>query len=511
MQPEPAKARTRAGAIPLCAVALFVLFWEIARAAVSSITIDEANTWSAFVAPPYPAHWLAATNNHVLNSMLMRLSVALFGLGHLSVRAPALLGAAIYLCAALVLTAAVTTRTLTRLALFVCLAANPFLLDFLVAARGYSLAMAFLTAAVAIAAVPRLRPEMKYRPEFVSIAASLCLGLSFAANFAFGIVDVGAAAIICLWTLSDCPPRSSLWSRARIVAACSLPALAVALFFGAPALLHWHRDDLWFGTQSVLEMFRSVVRDSFYEPNGYLLNPYLAGFLDRWHHLIPLLLSAAVLWHVAATAVDGRSRRSDEWRRRGFVLVFLLAVLVVALGGHWALHLWWRVPLPLSRTALYSVPLATLAAGVAASLPGATRMAEASRRAAVAMLAVLACYFGCCLRLTYFKDWRFDADAKAAYFTAAYYSRTYGVTDVSANWRYVGVLEFYRHLYGAARLNEPRLEERYDLRRPLFILYYPDDQQFLKENGLKLVYQGGESGVVVAIRPGVETSPCACG
>jgi hypothetical protein len=506
--PKPGPGRP---ALLYCA-ALVVWLWETARAAVQSITIDEAHTYWAFVARPWPTHWNPAANNHVLNSMLMRLAVALFGVSHLTLRAPALLGAAIYLGSAVVLVRAIAARPVARLALFVCLAGNPFVLDFLAAARGYSLALGFLMAAVAIAAVQHLQgPGGGGSPQRSLVAASLCLGLSFAANFSFGLVDACAAAMICLWALYDRPRGRGSWEAVRMVAACGAPALGAALFFGAPALLNWPGGELWFGAQSVPDTFRSVVRDSFYEPNRFLLNPYLVGFLDRWHHLIPLLLGAAVLWHAVAALAGRRTRESGELRRAASLPVFLLAVLAAALGAHWAMHRWWHIPLPMGRTALFFVPLATLAAGAAAGLPGVSRMAQASRRAATAMLVVLACYFLCCLRLTYFKDWKFDADARAAYFTVAYYSRTYRVTDVSANWRYVAVLNFYRNLYGA-RIDEPELVEHYDMGRRMFVLYGPDDREFIEANGLKVVYRGERSGVVVAIRPEVEAAaPCPPG
>jgi len=89
----------------------------------------------------------------------------------------------------------------------------------------------------------------------------------------------------------------------------------------------------------------------------------------------------------------------------------------------------------------------------------------------------------------------------------AYYSRAYRVADVSANWRYVAVLNFYRGLYRSDRLNEPELEERYNPERSLFVLYGPDDREFIERNGLKVVYRGERSGVVVAIRPEVEAAP----
>jgi hypothetical protein len=94
--PEAAPKPGRDNPAPLYCAAAFVLLWETARAAIQSITIDEAHTYWAHVGRPWPAHWIPSANNHVLNSMLMRLAVALFGVSHLTVRAPALLGAAIY-------------------------------------------------------------------------------------------------------------------------------------------------------------------------------------------------------------------------------------------------------------------------------------------------------------------------------------------------------------------------------------------------------------------------------
>src|ERR1017187_3604883 len=57
--------------------AIFALLWAGARACVQSITIDEADTYLTWVARHDPSHWEAASNNHVLNSLLMRLFVGL--------------------------------------------------------------------------------------------------------------------------------------------------------------------------------------------------------------------------------------------------------------------------------------------------------------------------------------------------------------------------------------------------------------------------------------------------
>ena len=116
---------------------------------VQSITLDEADTYFWFVRNsdvfyPFP-------NNHVLNTLLMWVTTHAFGLSTLTARMPALLGAAIYIAAGYFLCPRITDRFSLQFSLFVCLILNPFILDFIVAARGYSLADAFLMTAIAIA------------------------------------------------------------------------------------------------------------------------------------------------------------------------------------------------------------------------------------------------------------------------------------------------------------------------------------------------------------------------
>src|SRR5260370_35398690 len=74
--------------------AIFALLWAVARACVQSITIDEADTDLVWAARHDPSHWQGASNNHILTSLLIGVLRSVFGVSHLSSRAPALLGAA---------------------------------------------------------------------------------------------------------------------------------------------------------------------------------------------------------------------------------------------------------------------------------------------------------------------------------------------------------------------------------------------------------------------------------
>jgi hypothetical protein len=58
------------------------MVWAVARAHTQAITIDEAVSYLVFVRSAQPLHWTPAANNHLLNSLLMRLSTLIFGVTH---------------------------------------------------------------------------------------------------------------------------------------------------------------------------------------------------------------------------------------------------------------------------------------------------------------------------------------------------------------------------------------------------------------------------------------------
>src|ERR1017187_3009590 len=184
----------------LISTALFALAWAVARAATQSITIDEADTYLSWVYRPGQL-WAQVSNNHILNSLCMLLSTSLFGLSEITVRLPALIGAALYVAAALYLTSLMASNRALRWALFVCLIYNPFVFDFFVAARGYSMAAAFLVWALAIPAGALIgKIEGAERSLLrACIASSLCAAVSFAANFAFAFADGAVLLAVFLW------------------------------------------------------------------------------------------------------------------------------------------------------------------------------------------------------------------------------------------------------------------------------------------------------------------------
>ena len=401
----------------------------MARACVQSIVGDEGLTYLFFVQPSWPAHWQPGANNHLLNSLWMRGFVALFGLHQITVRGPALVGAAIYIASAYALCRMISEEWKVRLPLFVCLVYNPFVFDFFVAARGYGLATAFLLAAI-VTAAGSLRTAPPRRVILACAAASSMIGLSFTANFAFAFADAAVMLTIAAWAIFSAP---GLWRK--IAVASAGPALAVIVMLPSYTLLHWPRGQLYEGGTSIGEMLGTAAQASLYQLNSMIVNPlWMAVFNRIGPFLIPLALGLAAA-HLALAVRDGKA-----WQSR--LAGAAAGAIALTIGAHSIAFHWAGLLMPRHRTALFVVPLFTVFAGAAAAIPDRSRVAQLTRRGLIAMLAVLAGYFVLCLRLTYFKEWNYIAEAKQAYAVAAYYNHTRCVQNVSAGWYYDSALDF---------------------------------------------------------------------
>jgi hypothetical protein len=84
----------------------------VARACTQSVTLDEAESYLGFAGNTWPAQWTPSSGNHVLNSLLERLATSIFPLNELTLRAPAMIGAAIYIGSAFYLCVLLTERKL---------------------------------------------------------------------------------------------------------------------------------------------------------------------------------------------------------------------------------------------------------------------------------------------------------------------------------------------------------------------------------------------------------------
>ena len=100
------------------------------------------------------------------------------------------------------------------------------------------------------------------------------------------------------------------------------------------------------------------------------------------------------------------------------------------------------------------------------------------------------------LRLLYFKEWKFDADVKST-FGALQSAR---VTEVSSDWKYIASLNFYRESSKSYSITLLPIACPYPADKHAYVLWYPEAQDFIQQQSLRIVYRGELSDIVLAIR-----------
>jgi hypothetical protein len=478
------------------------MLWTVARAAVQSLTIDEADTYLSFVHPPWPAQWTPHANNHVLNTLSMRLAIAIFGASPLTLRVPALLSAAAYIAAAYFLVRLISTRRLLQWSLFTCLVCSPFVMDYLVAARGYGMASAFLLWMLVIAARFQARdPEgRKLELRTTCVLISIAGALSVCANFSFAIAVALTGLGLFLWIGLE--HRREYW---KTLLCLILPGLAVGFFFAGSVVLAWPKGQLNWGAESLRRTVGSLVSASLFEPNRNLLNPLLHHEFVHFGTFLYPILTAFALWRLVMLLVEHELDRDREVRVPSALALICGIALLAALLCHEVLTFEYNIPLPLDRTAMWVALLFLAMAGALAAVPVQSRLARISGQLLTATLILIACYNIGCLRLTYFNEWRYDADTKNVYSVLAYYNHTYGVTRVSTNWRYVSTLNCYRLMSGRETLDEipgaPSVVDSYPAGYQAYVIFYSVDEDFVKREGLKVIYHDQFTDAAIGVRP----------
>jgi len=130
------------------ALAACTLFYVCYKAAADSFTHDESYTYTRYV---YKSFWDIITynasdvipNNHILNTLLMKIFEGVFGSSELALRLPNMLAYVAFLFCSLLWLRRFNSPWILVTG-FLALHANPFLLDFFALARGYGLSVSFL-------------------------------------------------------------------------------------------------------------------------------------------------------------------------------------------------------------------------------------------------------------------------------------------------------------------------------------------------------------------------------
>jgi len=358
---------------PLWVLALSVLVIVGIRVVIQSIVIDEGDSYVYWVSGTDRLPWTPNANNHLLNTYLIWLFTHLFGLNNVSMRLPAFVGTLLYLSATYRFCISFVSGLSLRLPLYACLILNPFMLDFFVAARGYSLAAGFLTTAVVSMCQLLVEKPDLGRRRFVQLALiSACLGLAFTANFSFAFVLLASFSVfVGIWTLAEFRnPMGNLGYYARAAAALTIPAAWIVAAIAGWTLLHWPKGELVAGSASVTEMWQTFLLFNFSELNRHVLPGYIVKTLSHWRKALPWLLVSLCLLQIVYVAA-----RWQRWRDRlaanqaALITFYLATVISLTFLLHWLAFTSAGLLLPKDRTSIYFVALCLMVVGSVASFP----------------------------------------------------------------------------------------------------------------------------------------------
>ncbi|HKF41595.1 MAG TPA: hypothetical protein VKG01_00715 [Thermoanaerobaculia bacterium] len=287
-----------------------LLLYAILRAAMLPVLFDEAFTYLSFVREPLTTllNPLGSergidANNHILNTLLVKLCVALFGTSEFVFRIPNLVALASYLLFAWMFLRRYS-RTLPPLAGFVLIGTNPFLLDLFSAARGYGLSIGLLLPALYLLAVASEQETPARERELLAF-----LLLSAAVLSSYLLVNVYAATLLVWFAMvaTRAAGRRGPGARPGEVILDTLRGAAPVLLISAallaatvPVLLALHRaGGFYWGGQTGFwrDTVGSLVVSTLYRaPYTATMAPLLLGVTGVSILAIATISCARPLW-----------------------------------------------------------------------------------------------------------------------------------------------------------------------------------------------------------------------
>ncbi len=386
----------------LACSSLVLLSYTCYRAAVVTLTFDEIWSLNAYAKASW-ANILAfkplSANNHIGNSLLMKLCLQAFGDSALSLRLPNLLAHGIFLAYAIAMARRLRQGVWVLLAFFL-LNFHPYLLDFFSLARGYGLAMAMVMAA--------LYHLFAFRENAFSrhiISNIIFAGLSVVFNLSFLHFFVANALVMVLLIYShshawNVDLRQAIVSMLKRLAPLLIVSLALYLFLRKPVQALVAANELYYGGHS-----------GFWSDTVTTLAHALLYKIDYWHQDLDLLLKfglGSLFCMFIAFGIE-LSERQWKWRESpGMLTLMLMLVPTVTCTVQ---HFTVGSPFLIYRTALFLLPIYML--GLVWLLRTIAKV-PAFRKGVIAVslliTAMLSIHNFCALNLTHCAEWSTDAD-----------------------------------------------------------------------------------------------------
>lgn len=423
---------------------LSVLSFVVFKSLHSSFTHDESYTYLHYPQATFfqiLSFGNSFTNNHVLNSLLMKYSEVLFGNSEFALRLPNLLSFVLYMVYCFRFFR--HQHPLLRVAFFVLFCANHVVADLFGLARGYGLSMAFMMMSL-YHLVAFIDQQRKKDAILFHLAATLA-ALSNFSLLPFYAASL-AVAVLFPWVTSAFGPSDDFrfWRSIRVHVA---PLMVVVAVLYEPVRRLMKQDGLTFGGKSGL-MDDTV--------------SHLAAHLFHRAHLSEMLLFTAQLF-IAALVVSVFVLAAVMWIKKNKLffhqqsaLVVSNLVLLVMAVLFVLLHHILNIDYPVSRFSAFLVPLFLVQFCFSVAYLYSLRSSKLLLGMAVLIAGFSGLNFIGNADVDVYAEWQYDSETKAMIETMLADMEADEKKEVvlRGNWQFEPTVNFYRSTMKLDGLNK---------------------------------------------------------
>lgn len=441
-----------------CVVLLFAFALAVYRAKVQTISHDEALTYEWFLDQGVSHILNYNPANHVLQTLLAKPIVKIFGVSEFTLRVASLIGAVMYLVATFFLCRTLFGDGIGLLLSVAMLSLNPLVMDYMVAARGYGLGLAGLS--VAMYTFARLVERGKFDPEdkewrWGCGIASVFLALSVAAH----LTNIVPAACLALtFSLVAMGGLSGLFKIGKgevrsFAQYFILPGTAVCFCILWPFLIQWRPAPANTHLDKASDAMRDVFNASFlykwtddiFNDWGAVPSPagsWQARVTDLGEYVIlPLLFCLVLIGLVLAFRNQSDLRKSQSAQCQIFAGAAVASVALIVF-----LHITFKVNYPFSRYCLFLIPLFTIGGMLAAKEISSRFPWPFLKGAGLLIALVIVSDYALSLNTKFFRTNAYDVISLDLYQAIERDARPRGLTNVrvGGTWWYEPEINFYR-------------------------------------------------------------------
>jgi hypothetical protein len=420
------------------AIGLFFLFYIGIRAGKLSMTHDESSTTNvvdgSYNNIMFAENMFGTANNHVLNSLLLKKSVNLFGWHEWSIRLPNVLSFILYFVAVLLLMQHISRNIFFRFAGILLFCMPHFVIDYFSLARGYGMAVAFQTMSLYL--LIRFFQERKEKHLAVSF---IMLALAVYANFTWLNILLAQWAVVNIVLLLEKKDKPLVKFTSSLIRINLVPLLVafllVLLIYKPIGYLSGNNEFKW-GSETWWASFHSFVVNLHYTHSSFIVD-YEIRLLLLKLFVLGLGVTGATMF--VQYLFFNRWKKVEVFSKYSlFTAVLLLAVLTIStILQRYLLNTFYID----GRKALLYMPVLLLLA-VALFNWLHTKYASLAKSLLSTTVAAAVLHFIGIFNFYSCFEWWYDASSKKAY--QAISSNNNDLSKTTAvNWLFWQSMEFY--------------------------------------------------------------------